>query len=76
MSVRKVNGYKAFSRTKGALSKQPKSKKAARAQHYAVLLSQVRRGKKPHSVLEAAGKALGRAKHNPHGSRARAKRCG
>lgn len=47
MTVRKVKGgYKAFSSTKGALSKKPKTLTAAKRQHRAVMASKARRGKK------------------------------
>jgi hypothetical protein len=47
MTVRKVKGgYKAFSSTKGALSKKPKTRAAALRQHRAVMRSKAKRGKK------------------------------
>ncbi|MFB0545740.1 MAG: hypothetical protein ACETWB_02410 [Anaerolineae bacterium] len=58
--VRKVKGgFKAFSGTKGALSKKPKSKKAAIAQHLAVQASQYRRGERATVVSPMSGKPTG-----------------
>jgi len=57
--IRKVDGWKAFSGTKGALSKKPKSKKAAIAQHMAVQASQVRRGERKEVVSPVSGKPTG-----------------
>jgi hypothetical protein len=44
MTIRKVKGgFKVFSSTKGALSKKPKTRKAAERQHRAVQASKARR---------------------------------
>lgn len=46
MTIRKVKGgYVAWSSTKGRLSKKPKSLKAAKRQHRAVMRSKALRGK-------------------------------
>jgi hypothetical protein len=47
MTVQKVKGgWKAYSSTKGALSKKPKTKVAAQRQHRAIMASKARRKKK------------------------------
>lgn len=57
--IRKVDGWKAFSGTKGALSKKPKSKLGAIKQHIAVQASQVRRGERKDVVSPVSGKKTG-----------------
>jgi hypothetical protein len=57
--IRKVNGYKAFSGTKGALSKKAKTKAEAIKQHMAVQASQVRRGEREEVVSPVSGKPTG-----------------
>lgn len=57
--IHKVKGgWKAFSSTKGALSKKPKSKEAAIKQHLAVQMSQMRRGERTAVVSPEKGEKI------------------